>query len=781
MARRYGTLIRISLTGSLLAGAFVTTAGVQAQTPVTAHGSVEELYATGLAGKATATLLNSKGKTVATQQATAEGGVLFRAVKPGDGYRLRIGSVTSAPVTVRTAANKPWDSSFTKQTIPYDGYGYLTTRDGTKLAYTVHPPTTPAGLGTPRATLPAGPPAFAPPYPTLIEYSGYGYANPAGPESGIAVLANAMGFAVVDISMRGIACSGGAFSFFDTLQSLDGYDIVETIAAQPWVKGHKVGMMGISYGGISQLFTAATQPPSLAAISPLSVLDTTPSTLYPGGVLNTGFAVPWALERQKSAQVSGPGKGHAWAWDRIQKGDTTCKANQALHGKAQDLQQAIKDNSHYDKTAYIDSLNPVSFVHKIKVPTFLACQWQDEQTGGHCPNLVRQFTGTKKKWFTFTNGVHVDSLDPATYTRWYDFLQLYVANIAPGQLAAATFAASPVVYKEAMGIEDSAIVMPPDPIWAQPTYDGALKAFEALPQVRVLFNNGAGSGPARAGRPGDPYASYEASFATFPVPGTTARTWHFGPGGAMTDAAPKAGEIATYNANPRALPLANFTGGTGGGALWGNASQWSWNWKPNPEGTAVSYVSAPLTKDTTVVGAGAVSVWARSSTPDVDFQATISEVSGDGAAGKETFVQNGWIRGSQRALAKGSKTMFGHPSTQLEPVPSFASRELQPMPSTSFTKVVIPLYYQGHTYRAGTRIRVTIAAPNGSQPVWSFNEALPRTGTSTVSIAVSPTMPSSLVLPVVPGVTAAAQPACGVLRSQPCRTYVPLKNRTAPR
>ena len=415
MARKRGMLIRICLAGTLVAGTFVATAVAQAQATVTAHGSVEQLYGTGLASNATAVLVDSEGTTVATQQATTEGGVLFRDLKPEDGYRLRVDEVTSAPVTVRTAANEPWDTSFTKQSIPYDGYGYLTTRDGTQLAYTVHPPTVPAGLGTPDVTLPAGP-AFAPPYPTLIEYSGYGYANPAGPESGIAVLANAMGFAVVDISMRGIACSGGAFSFFDTLQSLDGYDIVETIAAQPWVKGHKVGMMGISYGGISQLFTAQTQPPSLAAISPLSVIDATPSTLYPGGILNTGFAVPWALERQQSAQVSSPDQGQPWAWKRIQEGDATCKANQALHGKAQDLQQAIIDNSHYDKTAYIDSIDPATFVDKITVPTFLACQWQDEQTGGHCANLVRNFTGTQKKWFTFTNGAHIDSLDPATYS-----------------------------------------------------------------------------------------------------------------------------------------------------------------------------------------------------------------------------------------------------------------------------------------------------------------------------------------------------------------------------
>ena len=46
-----------------------------------------------------------------------------------------------------------------------------------------------------------------------------------------------MGFAVVDVNMRGTGCSGGAFDFFEPLQNLDGYDVVETIAHQPWVLG----------------------------------------------------------------------------------------------------------------------------------------------------------------------------------------------------------------------------------------------------------------------------------------------------------------------------------------------------------------------------------------------------------------------------------------------------------------------------------------------------------------------------------------------------------------
>src|SRR4029079_8534747 len=361
--------------------------------------------------------------------------LLFRNVAPSSGYRVRRVSdgAQSAPIAVDSESAAPWDASGYDQSIPSSGYGYLTTRDGTKLAYSVHPPTSPTSLGIPTLAplpnLPASLP-FTPPYPTLIEYSGYGYANPSGPTSGIAVLANIMGFAVVDVNMRGTGCSGGAFDFFEPLQSLDGYDVVETIARQPWVKNHQVGMMGISYGGISQLFTARLQPPSLAAIAPLSVLDATATTLYPGGILNNGFAVAWANERQHEALPAGPDSGQAWAWDRIQGGDTTCAANQALHPEAADLNAKIAANSHYNP-AVADPLDPVTFVNKINVPVFLACQWEDEQTGGHCPLLARKFTGTSQKWFTFTNGTHIDSLDPDTFNRWYDFLQLFVAQQPP--------------------------------------------------------------------------------------------------------------------------------------------------------------------------------------------------------------------------------------------------------------------------------------------------------------------------------------------------------------
>jgi hypothetical protein len=183
----------------------------------------------------------------------------------------------------------------------------------------------------------------------------------------------------------------------------------------------------------------------------------------------------------------------------------------------------------------------------------------------------------------------------------------------------------------------------------------------------------------------------------------------------------------------------------------------------------VSYVSAPLTTAATAIGGGAVQVWVKSSTPDVDLQATVSEVRPDG---HETFVQNGWLRASERKLATSPNNLFKQTPTALQPIPTLLASDVQPMPAGEYVPVVIPLYFQGHAYRAGSRIRVTISAPNGTQPIWSFGHTEPAGTTATESIAFSPSMPSSLTLPIVPGVSVPTGiPPCPSLRNEPCRSY----------
>ncbi len=705
-----------------------------------AHGSAEQVWATDLKPGLRVSLISPRGRLIATRRADGLGGVLFRHVRPGRGYEIRQGALHSGRLTVFSDRSAPPSTRLYRQRIPTSGYGYLTTRDGTQLAIDVH--------------LPGGPG----PYPTLVEYSGYGYANPAGPESGIAPVANLLGFAVVDVNMRGTGCSGGAYDFFEPLQNLDGYDVIETVAHQPWVLHHKVGMLGISYGAISQLFVAATDPPDLAAIAPLSTIDSTATTLYPGGILNTGFALKFGEQRAYDARPASATGGQPWALKRIQQGDTTCRQNQAMHGEAANLIAEVRANSHYVPSV-ADPLAPITFVKRIHAPTFLACQFTDEQTGAHCPDLAAHFTGTRRKWFTFTNGTHIDSLDPETFNRWFDFLELYVARRAP-HLTATQQALVPTIYSAVMGVPG--VTLRADPLQEHSSYASALAAFQALKPIRVLFDNGAG------GAPGQPYPGFERSFSRFPVPGTRAESWYLGRGGALAGSPASRAGADRFTWNPRARPATDYSGSDDGSGLWRATP--NYHWSQNPRGSAAAYVSAPLRSTTTVLGGGAVQLWLRSSAPSVDLQVTVSEVRPDG---KETFVQNGWLRADERKLDPAQSTL-------LAPVPTLRARDVRALPRGRYVEVTVPLYYEGHVYRRGSRIRIVISAPGGDQPVWAFAETQPR-GTATVTIAHSRRYPSRVVLPVVRGLrVSTGLPPCPGLRGEPCRPYQRYANHSVP-
>ena len=99
-----------------------------------------------------------------------------------------------------------------------------------------------------------------------------------------------------------------------------------------------------------------------------------------------------------------------------------------------------------------------------------------------------------------------------------------------------------------------------------------------------------------------------------------------------------------------------------------------------------------------------------------------------------------------------------------------------PLPAGRYTRCAIPVDPIAYAFRTGSRIRLTITAPGGDRPEWAF--ATYRTGGSvTDTIGLGAWHPSTLVLPVVQGVTPPdAQPACPSLRGQPCRTYVAAAN-----
>jgi hypothetical protein len=664
------------------------------------------------------------GQVVRRGTVDSSGSLVWRRLDNGT-YTVQTShaSYTSDPVHVkRLHAAPPPQSFYDAQTLD-NGFGFITTRDGTTLSANVSLPG-PAGAG---------------PYPTVVEYSGYDPSNPAN--TTFSQIFNLLGYAYVGVNVRGTGCSGGSYLPFEPVQSLDGYDAIETIAAQPWAAFHKVGMVGISYPGIEQLYVAQTRPPHLSAITPLSVIDDTyRGTLWPGGILNTGFATPWATQRAHDAAPYGEG------WEAGMN-NAECDANQLVRLQNPDPVSLIEDNPFYNRS-YYQQIDPSRFVRKIDVPVYIAGAWQDEQTGGHFPAFLNRFTGSAHVYATLTNGSHTESLDSlSAFARYTDFLDLYVGRRVPGL---SKNLIGPLLVHTITGI--SGVTMPPSHDYGTDTYAQARRWFQSQPPVQVQFEEGAAEGQPS----GAPVARFVRRFASWPVPGTRATRFYLRTGGSLSRSAPSGPSTAkSFSADPSALPPTDYTGSNS--AIWG--ARPAYDWRQIPRGKGLGWITAPLRKNLVTIGGGSLDVWVKTPAKDVDLEATVSDVRPNG---REVYVQSGWLRASHRHLNTRR-------STVLQPVHTDREGDAREMPIGRYQRLRIEIPAFAQPFRAGDRLRITLDAPGGAKPLWAFR-TLDRG--QRVTVATDKAHPSSLVLSVVPGIAVPTHaPPCRSLRSQPCRSY----------
>jgi hypothetical protein len=720
------------------------------------RGSVEQIQVWKAPPATTIEVRDAQGAVVQSGVTDAQGSLVFRKVPPADDYTV-IGPDLPAPnaahpVRVMSVdGSKPAADFYAKQTLK-PGYNYLTMRDGTQLAAYV--------------TLPG--PIEKGPYPTVVNYSGYNPAEPGKPVGGYdflcsdlpvlcdapndpsALIAGLNGYATVGVNMRGTGCSGGAFDYFETLQLLDGYDIIETVAAQDWVVGHRVGMTGLSYPGISQLFVAKMHPPSLAAITPLSVIGGAHTTMRPGGIFNDGFALEWITSVLSRADPYGQG----WEKKRVDAGDKVCEENQLLHSQKVDVVQTAKDTPYYT-TEIAEPLNPTAFVHEIDVPVFLGGAFQDEQTGPFFFTLLDQFKSSPLTRFTVYNGVHPDGFAPQILVEWKAFLDVYVAHQVP-KVSDDVRQLAPILFQNFF---KTALNMPPDRFANYATWEEAKAAYEAEEPLRVIFEDGGGMNNL-----GAPEGQFEKRFAAWPPPETSPTRFYFHADGSLSP------DMPTETASASSFQLDPDAGHRGilapGGDVWDPLP--AYDWKAPPAGYDVVFESAPLTEDLVMLGTGSVDLWIRSPVDDADLEVNLTEVRPDG---KERFVQSGWLRASYRKLAPNA--------TELWPEHTYREEDWSLLTPGEWTEAHVGICAFGHVFRKGSRIRVLVDTPGDSRASWQFAlKTFPDT--VTYDIGHSAAQPSSVVLPVISGMTVTTPlPACPSLRAQQCRDYVKYDNLAA--
>jgi uncharacterized protein len=758
-------LMLLSLAAASTASAtlFVPTSGAAtALTTFVGHGSIGEAYVVGAPPKTHLAVVNGAGSTVGSGVVDSYGSLIVRNLSPGSGYRFEEGSGSSrhatAPFSVLSTTSTPSPSFYASQHL-HAGLNYVRMRDGILLAATVRLP--------PGKTLADGP------FPTVVEYSGYAVAPPHSlinslegtapsndpllPDTSTVVgsaVAPLLGFVTVSVQMRGTGCSGGAFDLFGLPSDYDGYDAIETVGAQPWVLGHKVGMVGISYSGFSQLIVAGTDPPDLAAITPLSPTDDLYSTGYPGGIYNDGFAAGWIQQRIHDAEPA-PQGGQPWATAEIATGDKTCLTNQRLHHQAQSLASLVGPGLARTP-ALFNQRSPAVWASHIKVPVYLVGSLQDEQVGPQWTALITALTHDKNVYVTMTNGTHIDSIGPDAISRWLEFLDIYVAGRVPtaspvlGPLASA-------LYANATG-DAKSLTPPAIRFTSEPSVAAAKSAFAAqTPRVRVLFDNGGGNlGP------GALQPTFEAGFAAWPPAGAVTR-FRLGPGGTLTtSAAPQASSV-TFRPNPAVRPADDLAASAN---AW--AAQPPYHWTTVPAANGIAFETPAFTTATTVVGPASLNLMLKSMAPVTDLQVTVTEV--QPGETNESYITSGFLRSSNRTMSPAS--------TALDPVPTYLAADRRNLTTGGYTLVRIPVDPIAHAFRAGTRLRIVISAPGGDRPSWTFQT--PATHNSVLdTVALGGAHGSTFVVNEVQGVVpATAQPACGSLRGEPCRPYARLGNQS---
>lgn len=622
-----------------------------------------------------------------------------------------------------------------------DGYHYLEMRDGVMLSAMVRFPD--------RAIYGDGP------YPTVIEYSGYGPSNPASEEPGIR-LARAFGYATVSVNMRGTGCSGGVFDIFNPAQAADGYDVVEIVGRQPWVKDGKVGMVGLSYSGISQLYVAATRPPHLAAVTPQSVILDPWLEQWPGGIYNSGFTEQWLAERDRQ---SAPG-GSSWVTQRIDAGDEQCASHLPLRAQNPDFRAFGRSLTTYPPAIRARDLREL--VRDIDVPVYLTGAFGDEQTGPQFGALVDHFDNAPVLRVGLWNGRHPDGYGPANLMRWFEFLELYVNHEVP-ELNPLIRAAVPSVLADQFKVRD--VTLDPDRLAEEygDDYDAALAAYEDEDPVHVVFESGAGNNEV-----GEVGGTFTADFGTWPADEVEPTTWYLGDGGTLTDAEPTARRGADSFAFDPDAGASTLFGGTGNYPLldpvWGGAQ-----WTRFAEGKQLSYLTEPFDEDTVVAGPGYADLYVQADQEDAAVQVTVSEVRPDGV---EYLVQNGWLRLPHRAED-------AERSDELEVVHPFTSDAMKPLRPGKWVQARVDIPSIGHPFREGSRLRLTIATPGRNHATWEFVNPAEGDG-PTVTVARTERRPSALVLPVLPGQEVPeGLPPCPALRGQPCRPYQATDNTPA--
>jgi putative CocE/NonD family hydrolase len=497
--------------------------------------------------------------------------------------------------------------------------------------------------------------------------------------------------AIADV--RGTGSSEGYWDSFGKREQRDGAELVRWTERQPWSNGD-VGLYGVSYGAINQLFTAEQDPPGIKAIFPIVPMsDAYRDITVSGGQLNTSFIPSWLGLVTGTSLVPPlytPTNPAEALTELSQHGVNVTKFQAAT------LVNATTGGSNAYDGAFYKTRSPIERISRVHVPTFIVGGWYDLFQRGEPLLLQRlQARGVPVKllmgpWYHTDPSISGDgdltshglpTLE-ALELQWFDHYMLGKPMSIVNKLAAVTY------FRPGANRFESA------PSWPPPNEH---------PVRRYL------SGPASPGAPGSLAAAAPQKQAADELP------WQ-----------PVSGACTRSTVQ--------WTAGDGKG------SPCETNDAANDQ-TGLAY-DLPLSKSLDLAGPIAARLFVSTTAKDAFITARVEDVSGGGS--NSTQLSAGWQVLSLRAL--DSNRTVRQDGVIVQPYHPFTKASTLPVKAGRIYQVWVEIFPTAAEVAKGHTLRLSITpsdAPHLSAPLpQAANEA-----GGTLSLYHDARHPSAVILP----------------------------------
>lgn len=523
----------------------------------------------------------------------------------------------------------------------------------------------------------------------------------------------AAGYAVMVLDDRGTGASGGQWDSWGARTQQDYEEVLDWIERQPWTTG-SVGTYGGSYMAITSMLVAEADARRVAQGKPRAVkaafgqavmADAYRDVTFHGGAVDAGFIPLWLglttadTNQPPSTLTSDPGSAAAVYPGHV--ADDAQFVAQMLGS------MALGGDAAYDGPFY-QQRSPVTHIASLRIPVMWQGGWWDIFQRGE-PLLYEKLTHSPDKvWFQTPN--YHTATDPAVWAQM------------------------------GIGTEEQVVVH-----WFDHWLKGEDNGIQELPHVNLYPIGGDHwEHPSTWPLP-------DARYTPFHLAGSTSGSSSHGlHDGVLSTARPGEPGGDTEPLLPASSPCSRMAAQWTAGIAAGSSCDTD---NSTYEASALTYTSPPLKTDTEVTGPVLANVWAElSGASDATLIAVLSDVNPQGQSDQITA---GYLLASQRAVEPKLST-YAH-GVMIRPWHPFTKASQQPVTANEPALYRIEIYPTSNIFKAGDRIRLTIATANTPATATPAPDLANEAG-GQLRVLRGPTYDSYLQLPLVPAAAGDSAP-----------------------